>query len=98
MLVYVRRSGENADATSVVPVARMPPPHVMMAVDQLNDRYHKKCEEYNTRWSVNSVHGEILSFSTGKRLTWNVSIRFVSESWMFTVHGKCHLSRRLEFL
>ena len=49
MLVYVRRSDVNTDATSAGPAARMPPPHVMTAVDELNERYHRKCEEYNTR-------------------------------------------------
>jgi hypothetical protein len=50
MLVYVRRS-ENIDATSTVNVARTPPSHVMMAVNELDDRYHKKCEEYDARLS-----------------------------------------------
>lgn len=48
MLVYVRRSEENIDATSTAP-ARTPPHHVMRVVDELNDRYHRKCEEYNAR-------------------------------------------------
>jgi len=49
MLVYVRRSDANADATPAKPAAHMPPHHVMTAVDELNERYHRKCEEYNTR-------------------------------------------------
>jgi hypothetical protein len=49
MLVYVRRSEEKIDNASTVPVARAPPPHVMVAVDELDNRYHKKCEEYNAR-------------------------------------------------
>jgi hypothetical protein len=49
MLVYVRRPEENVDAASTPPADRTPPPHVMTAVDGLNDRYHKKCEEYNVR-------------------------------------------------
>lgn len=51
MLVYVRRANATGDATSTGPVARTPPHHVMTAVDELNDRYHRKCEEYNTRFS-----------------------------------------------
>ena len=51
MLVYVRRS-EKIDATSAVPISRMPPRHVMITVDELNERYHKKSEEYNARWLV----------------------------------------------
>jgi len=47
MLVYVRRSDVNAGATE--PAAHTPPRHVMTAVDELNERYHRKCEEYNTR-------------------------------------------------
>ena len=49
MLVYVRRSDANADAISTGPAARTPPRHVMAAVDELNERYHRKCEEYNAR-------------------------------------------------
>lgn len=51
MLVYVHRSDVNADAAPIEPAARMPPSHVMTAVDELNERYHRKCEEYNTRSS-----------------------------------------------
>ena len=51
MLVYVRRSDANAGATSAEPTARTPPGHVMTVVDELNERYHRKCEEYNTRLS-----------------------------------------------
>lgn len=50
MLVYVRRSEENPDATSTAPPTRVPPCHVMTAIDELNNRYHKKCEEYSSRW------------------------------------------------
>jgi len=53
MLVYVRRPDVTADATSTGPVARSPPRHVMTVVDELNERYHRKCEEYNTRSSGN---------------------------------------------
>lgn len=49
MLVYVRRSDVTRDATSTGPVARMPPRHVMTVVDELNERYHRKFEEYTTR-------------------------------------------------
>lgn len=49
MLIYARRSGENTGATSTVPVVRMPPCHAMAAVDELNERYYNKCEEYNAR-------------------------------------------------
>jgi hypothetical protein len=48
MLVYVHRSDVNADATSTGPTARIPPHHVMTDVDELNESYHRKCEEYNT--------------------------------------------------
>jgi len=51
MLVYVRRSDVTRDATSTGPVARTPPCHVMTVVDELNDRYHRKFEEYSTRSS-----------------------------------------------
>jgi len=51
MLVYVRRSDVETDATPTEPAARTPPRHVMTAVDELNERYHRKCEEYNTRFS-----------------------------------------------
>ena len=49
MLVYVHRSDLNEDAISAEPAARAPPSHVMTVVDELNERYHRKCEEYNTR-------------------------------------------------
>lgn len=69
MLVYVRRPDETADTTSAVPVSRTPPSHVMTVVDELNDRYHEKCEGYSTRSSANPIHGEILTRLTGKRRT-----------------------------
>ena len=54
MLVYVRRSDVSADAALAQPAARTPPCHVMTAVEDLNERYHRKCEEYNTRSSGES--------------------------------------------
>ena len=49
MLVYVRRSDVNTDTMSTEPAAHSPPGHVMTAVDELNERYHRKCEEYSIR-------------------------------------------------
>ena len=51
MLVYVRHSDTTKDTTSGGPATRTPPHHVMTAVDELNERYHRKCEEYDTRLS-----------------------------------------------
>ena len=95
MLVYVRRSDMTKDATSTGPVARMPPRHVMTAVDELNEHYHRKCEEYHTRLSGKPVIlGKILTCLTGKRLSWSISLRFGNRSRIFTVHGKHHLLQR----
>ena len=95
MLVYVRRPDVTKDTTSTGPVARTPPCHVMTAVDELNDRYHRKCEEYNTRLSEKPVIlNELLTCFTDKRLSWNVSPRSGNKSWIFTVHGKRHLLQR----
>ncbi|KAF9647555.1 cysteine proteinase [Thelephora ganbajun] len=49
MLVYVRRLDVTVDATSTELVVHAPPHHVMTTVDESNERYHRKCEEYNTR-------------------------------------------------
>jgi len=95
MLVYVRRPDATKDTTSTGLVARTPPRHVMTTVDELNDRYHRKCEEYNTRLSGEPVIlSEVLTHSTDKRLSWSVSPRSGNKSWIFTVHGKRHLLQR----
>ena len=95
MLVYVRRSDVTKDVTSTGPIARTPPCHVMTVVDELNERYHRKCEEYDTRLSAKPmIIGEILTYLTGKRLSWSVSFRFGNRSWIFIVHGKHHLLQR----
>lgn len=49
MLVYVRRPDETTGATSTMPVARTPPTHVMTVVDGMNNRYYRKCEEYDAK-------------------------------------------------
>jgi len=95
MLVYVRRPDVTKDTMSTGPVARTPPRHVMTAVDELNDRYHRKCEEYNTRLSGKPVIlSELLTCFTDKRLSWSVSPRSGNKSWIFTVHGKRHPLQR----
>ena len=97
MLVYVRRTDVTKDVISTGPIARTPPRHVMTVVDELNERYHRKCEEYDTRLSGKPVIlGEILTYLTGKRLSWIVSLRFGNRSWVFIVHGKHHLLQRSE--
>ena len=81
MLVYVRRSDVTKDATSTGTVARTPPSHVMAVVDELNERYHRKCEEYDTRLPGKPmIFIEMLICLTGKRLSWSVSPRFRNKS------------------
>jgi len=94
MLVYVRRSDVNADATPFEPTARTPPPHVMTAVDELNERYHRKCEEYNTRSPGNPDAYEILTCLTGKRSSWSGFPGSGNRLWIFTARGRRHPPQR----
>ena len=95
MLVYVHRSDVNTDTISTGTAARVPPHHVMTAVDELNERYHRKCEEYNKRLSgAAPMFGETLTYLTGRRPIWSDSPRFGNKSRMFTVRGKYHLPQR----